>query len=95
VQEVKDLEDLLSHPGWHLFNVLVDSEWGGEAFAGKIARSIGDPAINPTLAVNLLQQATVSREAVMVLMKWPREQVARAKAAAAQRPMASMNRGGL
>jgi hypothetical protein len=96
-QELTDLGDLVGHPGWRLFEALVESEWGAEAFAAKVSRSLGQPKTSladKELALAQLEQATVSRDAVVFLMKWPREQVQKARA---QAPVmvASMNRGGV
>lgn len=93
-QDLKDLEDLLASPGWKLVSIMVDHEWGAEGFGQKIAATIGQPNQDPALAVQHLQQATVTQREVQRIMKWPREQVSAAKRAALGK-VASMNRGGL
>lgn len=93
-QELKDLEDLIGHPGWRLMETMVDREWGATGFGEKIARTIGATDTNPTLAVQQLQQATVTQREVQRILKWPREQLTAAKQLALGR-VASMNRGGV
>lgn len=95
VQEVKDLDDLLAHPGWRLVEVMVDREWGAQGFGEKIAATVGQMTPEAAhLAVQQLQQATVTQREVQRILRWPREQVTLAKRAALGQ-VASMNRGGL
>jgi len=99
-QELKDLEDLIGHPGWQLMQLMVDEEWGTTGFGKKISQTIGQMASNPrdmeqlTLAAQHLAQATVTQTEVLRIMKWPRLVVNEAKNHA-RGQMASMNRGGL
>src|SRR5262245_8841340 len=94
-QELQDLEDLQSHPGWKLVEVMVDREWGAAGFGEKIAATIGQMSPeNPTLATQQLMQATVTQREVQRIMRWPKETLSEAKRAALGR-VASMNRGGL
>ena len=95
VQELKDLEDLIGHPGWKLVEVMVDREWGAQGFGEKIAATIGNMTPELTnLAAQQLMQATCTQREVQRILRWPREVLSKAKAAALGQ-MASMNRGGM
>jgi hypothetical protein len=94
-QEVQDLSDLIAHPGWRLLEIMVDREWGAQGFGEQIAKTVG--AMTPesaSIAVQHLQQATVTQREVQRIMRWPREQATEAKRRALGN-VASMNRGGL
>ena len=99
-KEIEDLKDLLSHPGWHLMETMVDREWGATGFGQKIAATVGQMASAPNdlaqmqLAAQHLAQATVTQAEIHRVMKWPRDQVNKAKQLALG-SVASMNRGGL
>lgn len=99
-QELKDLEDLIGHPGWHLVELMVDQEWGAAGFGQKVAATVGKMAADPdnlpqlTLAAQHLAQATVTQTEVLRIMKWPRAVLNEAKGLA-RGQLASMNRGGL
>lgn len=94
-QELADLGDLLGHPGWRLVETMVDREWGPQGFGEKIAMTIGKMTdAHDGIASQQLLQAVVTQREVLRVLKWPREQVERAKHQALGR-VASMNRGGL
>lgn len=94
-QELTDLRDLLGHPGWRLVETMVDREWGAVAFGHKVANTVGKmtPA-DAAVAAQQVMQATAALEAVQRVMRWPRDQVAKAAHLQTAR-VASMNRGGL
>lgn len=93
-QDLRDLADLIVHPGWKLVEIMVDREWGAAGFGERIAQTIGQPDLDPSRAVQHLQQATVAQQAVQRVIRWPREVVTAAKQQALGR-VASMNRGGV
>jgi len=96
-EELRDLGDLLASPGWALLVTMVDREWGAAGFGEKIARTIGQPNMDPQVAVQQLQQATVAQRAVQAIMEWPRKQVqdAKLRAQKAVVDVAAFNRGGV
>ena len=94
-QELLSLEDLLSHPGWHLLEIHVDEEWGAAGFGEKIAATIGRMTPEDSvLATQQLMQATVTQREVQRIMRWPRTTLNEAKKMASG-SVASMNRGGV
>jgi hypothetical protein len=95
VQELRDLEDLISHPGWRLVETMVDREWGATGFGQKIAATIESMSPeNPTVTTQHLMQATVTQREIQRILRWPKETVTQAKQLALGR-VASMNRGGV
>ena len=94
-QEVKDLADLIAHPGWRLVETMVDREWGPQGFGEKLTATLGNIADkHDGIASQQLLQAVVTQREILRVMKWPKEAVERAKCQALGR-VASMNRGGL
>jgi hypothetical protein len=93
--ELRDLEDLLASPGFRLLETMVDREWGAQGFGEKITATLGKIADqHDGIASQQLLQAVVTQREILRVMKWPREQLQRAKQMASGR-VASMNRGGL
>ncbi len=78
--DIADLEDLLASPGWQVFIAQIEAEWGGVGFARKVAQTIGNPGLDPALAVAQLQQATVTQREVIRLKDWPSERIKQLKA---------------
>jgi hypothetical protein len=70
-----DLEDLVSSPGWRVFVAHLDDEWGAVGFARKVSNTIGNPTLDPALAVAQLQQATVTQREVMRLRDWATDRI--------------------
>lgn len=96
-QELRDLQDLLASPGWRLLTTHVDREWGAMGFGEKIAGTIG--RLGPeqaTVAVQQLQQATVTQREVQRIMGWPQKAINDGKRAIIeQHQTAAMGRGGV
>lgn len=95
--ELLDLQDLLASKGWAWFMAYAEQEWGQVGFAAKVAGTVGDPNLDPKLAVDQLRQATVARDAVWRVLNAPKEEIARQKARliAAAKDEHVSRRGGL
>jgi hypothetical protein len=94
---LRDLEDLIAHPGWKLVEIMVDREWGAQGFGEKVAATIGQMTPEATdLAIHHLREATVTQREVQRIMRWPRLMLSAAKQRAGvdQRGLPSLNRGG-
>jgi hypothetical protein len=73
--DLEALQGLLESEGWRLLTDWVDSEWGAVGFAAKVSQTLGDPNMDPKLAVTQLQQATVAQKAVLGAMTWPVQRI--------------------
>ena len=76
--ELEALEALTTHPGWKIWCEWYDSEWGGVAFAQKVAGAIGG-GMPEAEAVRTLQQTTVALAAVRALREWPEKRLQQLK----------------
>lgn len=80
------LEELLSHPGWHLFLEHVKTEWAPGACWRKAKEAHDDLGA-------ALQRIDYTNQEVGKLMEWPKEEIARLLRQE-QRPEPAMSRGG-
>ena len=76
-----DLEGLLSHPGWIRLKTWAEKEW-----AHQIQQHTETAANNTddVAALNKLRQVLAAKKAVELVMDWPHQQIAKAKASAQQ-----------
>ena len=91
--ELDALDALLASEGWRLLEAWIDQEWGAVGFASKVSKTLGDPQMNPALAVAQLQQATVAQQAVTGIRQWPAQRIQQLKRQQVL-PEATMSRRG-
>jgi hypothetical protein len=77
--ELDALQAFIESEGYRLWKEHVESEWGSVGFAAKLARTLGDPDLDPKLALAQLQQATVAQRAVLSVVLWPQERIQQLK----------------
>ena len=72
--ELDALQALVESEGWRLWLEWYEKEWGGVAFAQKIAAAVGAVAMTTSeaqQALAIIQQSTVALNAVRGLKDWP------------------------
>lgn len=70
--EYEDLEALLQSPGWLRFARHAEQEWQ-EQFSEKVRAAVGDT--NDLQALAKLRQVTVAQQAVLTILRWPKERL--------------------
>lgn len=74
--ELEAVTALVESEGWRHFMAFYEQEWGTAAFGQKVARAVGDSNVDPSKAVQTLQQITVALNAVQGLKDWPANRIA-------------------
>ncbi len=77
--ELEALVGLTESEGWKLLAGWIDQEWGAVGFASKVGATLGNPDLDPKLALAQLQQATVAQKAALGIKDWPTRRIAQLK----------------
>mgnify|MGYP001579304550 FL=1 len=87
------LDALLAHPGWRLFRAHVGEAWGPVAYANRLKAALGHARSVGSDVARAIDGVDAANEAIAEIMRWPAEEVARARRAQ-EEPVASLGRRG-
>lgn len=92
-EDLEALDALLAHPGWRLFRAHVGEAWGPVAYANRLKAALGHARSVGSDVARAIDGVDAANEAIAEIMRWPAEEVARARRAQ-EEPVASLGRRG-